>query len=40
MPTASSQRTITLSGSWIASTIAYETATTVMWANASIGGKK
>ena len=40
VPTASSQRTIALSGSWIASTIAYETATTVMWANASIGRKK
>ena len=40
VPTASNQRTIALSGSWIASTIAYETATTVMWANASIGGKK
>ena len=40
VPTASSQRTIALSGSWIASTTAYETATTVMWAKASIGRKK
>ena len=40
VPTASSQRTIGLSGLWIASTIAYEIPITVMWANASIGRKK